>query len=221
MTAATRSIAPRLAAAVMATLVAGATLATAAGPASANTASANTAAAATKIHAIYKVTGSTYIKAPNFTLSLGPGRLSSRVDLRTGKLTANLSMPNATGSFKQLGIVPVTATTQFINDGPTTGRLNLRTGGVKTKSKITLRIVSLTVAGLPVPVGNSCQTKDAVVVRLASKPGFNALLGGTVAGTYTIPDFSHCGLATPLINLTLPGPGNTITLKLGKAKIRR
>ena len=216
MAAAMRSIRPRMTAAAVATLAAGATIAVAAGPASASTASA-----AAKLHATYKVTGSTYIKAPNFTLSLGPGKLSSTVNTSTGKLTATLSMPNATGSFEQLGIIPVTSTTQFINDGPTTGKLNLRTGGVRTKSKITLRIVSLTVAGLNVPVGNSCETKQPVVVRLASKPGFNAIDGGTVAGDYTIGDFWHCGLATLLINQTIPGSGNTITLKLGKAKIRR
>jgi hypothetical protein len=221
MTAGTRSIRPRLAAAGVAMLAAGATIAVAAAPASANTASA-----AAKLHATYKVTGSTYIKAPNFTLSLGPGKLSSTVNTSTGKLTATLSMPNATGSFQQAGLVQVTSTTQFINDGPTTGKLNSKTGAVRTKSKITLRIVSLSVSvlGLPptnIPVGNSCQTKDPVVVRLASEPGFNALTGGTVAGTYTIGDFSHCGLATLLINQTIPGSGNTITLKLGKAKIRR
>jgi hypothetical protein len=219
MTAATRSIGPRLTAVVAATLAAGATLATAAGPASANTASATTASASSRLHATYKVTGSTYIKAPNFTLSLGPGKLSSTLNTSTGNLTASLSMPNATGSFKQFGLVPVTSTTQFINDGPTTGRVNLLSGKVRTTSKITLRIVSLTVAGLPIPVGSSCQTTDPVVVRLASQPGFNLLGGGKVAGRYTIGDFSNCGLATLLINQTIPGAGNTITLKLGKAKV--
>jgi hypothetical protein len=217
MTAGTRSIAPRLAAAAVTLLTAGATLAVAAGPASATTASA-----AAKVHAKYKVTGSTYIKAPNFTLNLGPGKLSSTVNLATGKLTATLSMPNATGSFTEAGI-PVTATTQLINDGPTTGKLNVATGAVKTKSKITLRIVSLvlhTVLGdVPVAVGNSCETNDPVVVRLASQPGFTVIKGGKLAGSYTIGDFSGCGLATLLINLTIPGSGNTITLKLGKAKI--
>jgi hypothetical protein len=193
----------------MATLTAGAAVAATAGPASAGT----------TVKAKYRVTGSTYIKAPNFTLDLGPGRLVSRLYAKTGKLTARLSLPNATGSFKQLGIVPVTATTQFINDGPTTGRLNLTTGAVRTKSKITLRIVSLTVAGLPVPVGSSCQTKHPVVVRVTSQPGFNVLAGGNLAGSYTIPAFSGCGLATVLINLTIPGGGNTITLTLGKAKV--
>jgi hypothetical protein len=214
MKAATRSIGPRLAAAGVAVLAAGATLAVAAGPASAKTASASA-----KVHASYKVTGSTYIKAPNFTLSLGPGKLSSAVNLRTGKLTADLSMPNATGTFEQYGIIPVTATTQFINDGPTTGRLNTTTGAVTTTSKITLRIVSLQVGPVPIPVGNSCQTKQAVVVHLASQPGFNVIEGGKLAGDYTIGKFSGCGVATLLINLTIPGSGNTISLKLGKAKI--
>jgi hypothetical protein len=178
------------------------------------------ASATTLVHAKYKVSGSTYLKSPNFTLKLGPGMLSSTLNLATGKLTANLSLPNATGSFKQSGLIPVTATTQLINDGPTTGKVNLNTGAVKTKSKITMRIVSLTVAGVNVPVGSSCETSTPVVVALASLPKFNLLAGGKLAGTYAIPNFSHCGLApTLLINATIPGSGNTITLKLGKAKL--
>jgi hypothetical protein len=207
-TSATR-VWPRLAGAGVAVLAAGASLAAAAAPASAST----------NVHARYRVTGSTYINAPDFTLSLGPGKLHSTVNLKTGKLTASLSLPDATGSFTEGGIIPVTATTQFIEDGPTTGRLNLTTGAVRTKSKITLRIVSLTVAGLPVSVGNSCQTKRAIVVRLTSQPGFNVLQGGDLSGGYTIPNFSGCGLSTLLINLTIPGSGNTISLKLGKAKV--
>jgi len=209
MTLSRQSLMARLAAAAVATLAAGGVLAATAGPAS----------AATTVKATYKVTGSTYIKAPNFTLSLGPGRLVSRVNLKTGKLTARLSMPNATGSFTQYGIIPVTATTQFINDGPTTGKLNLNTGKVKTTSNITMRLVSLTVGGIPLSVGNSCETKSPVVVHLTSQKGFTVLQGGNLSGGYTIPKFHHCGLATILINLTIPGSGNTITLTLGKAKI--
>jgi len=209
MTLSRQSLMARLAAAAVATLAAGGVLAATAGPAS----------AATTVKATYKVTGSTYIKAPNFTLSLGPGRLVSRVNLKTGKLTARLSMPDATGSFTQYGIIPVTATTQFINDGPTTGKLNLNTGKVKTTSNITMRLVSLTVGGIPLSVGNSCETKSPVVVHLTSQKGFTVLQGGNLSGGYTIPKFHHCGLATILINLTIPGSGNTITLTLGKAKI--
>jgi hypothetical protein len=193
-------------------------------PAGAGPASANTVVHArypdTVVHAKYKVTGHTFIKAANFTLALGPGRLASALDANTGKITATLTLPDATGSFKQDGLVPVTATTQFINDGPTTGTLNFNTGAVSTTSNITLRIVSLSAAGVPVPVGNSCETAQATVVTVSGQPpAFNILKGGSLAGSYTIPQFANCGLATALINATIPGPGNTITLTLGKAKL--
>ena len=101
-------------------------------------------------------------------------------------------------------------------DGQTTGTLESN-GGILATSQITLKLTSLKVAGIPIPVGRSCETSAPTTIILTSQPGFNALTGGTVSGTYTIPRFAHCLLATPLINLTLPGPGNTISLTLGAA----
>ena len=176
-------------------------------------------ATASTIHAKYKVTGNTFLKAPNATLPLGPGKLAANLDASTGKLTATLTMPDATLSFKEFGLVPVTATTHFINNGPTTGTLDLNTGAVTTTSNITFQITSLSVAGLPVPVGPACESSTPASIQVTSQPGFSVLKGGNLAGTYTIPQFANCGLVTALINLTLTGPGNTITLTLGKAKI--
>lgn len=206
----TRSPGIRRAATVFAAgLTAAATVMLSTGPAMADTI----------VKAKYKVSGSTFIKKANFTLTLQPGTLNSSLDANTGKLTGTLTLPNATASFKQLGLVPVTAVTQFINDGQTTGTLNLNTGAVKTTSKITLRIVKLTVAGIPQIVGSHCQTSKPAVITVTSQKDFNILQGGHLAGTYTIPPFAHCLLDTLLINLTLPGPGNTISLKLGPAQI--
>jgi hypothetical protein len=170
----------------------------------------------TRIKATYPVTGSTFIKAPDFTLSLGPGTLSATVNVITGRLTANLTLPDATGTFKQFGIIPVTATTRFINAAPTTGKVNLTTGAIHSTSQITLQLVDLKVAGIDIPVGPSCETSTPAVVPVASQPGFSILKGGNLAGSYTIPQFANCGLATVLINLTIPGSGNTLTLTLGK-----
>lgn len=203
------TLANRLAALGSAGLVAGGVLVAASGPAS----------AATIVKASYKVTGTTFLAGPKAMAALGPGKLSAKVNAGTGKLTANLSMPPATASFKQFGLIPVTATTKFINDGPTTGKVNLNTGATSTTSKITLRITSLMVSGLPIPVGSRCETASPVVIKLKSLKGFNPLDGGKVAGSYTIGKFSHCGLSTLLINLTVPASGNTIALKLGKAKL--
>jgi len=184
------------------------------------TATAAPASATTStIHAKYKVTGSTFLKAPNATLPLGPGKLVANLNPATGNIKATLTMPDATLSFKQFGLVPVTATTHFINNGPTTGTLNLTTGAVTTTSNITFQLTSLSVAGIPIPVGPACESSAPAVIQVTSQAGFNILNGGNLAGTYTIPKFANCGLVTPLINLTLTGPGNTITLTLGKAKI--
>jgi hypothetical protein len=179
-------------------------------------ASVGTASADTTATLKYKVTGTTHLATPNASLNLGPGHLVSTADLNTDTLTATLSLPPATGSFNELGVVPVTATAKLINDGPTTGTVNGDTGAVTTTSKITMRITSLIVAGIPQPIGTKCQTSTPVTVTVSSDPGFSILKGGNLSGTYTIPDFAGCGLETLLINLTLPGSGNTITLTLGK-----
>jgi len=176
-------------------------------------------ATASTIKATYPVTGSTFLNAPGATLPLGPGKLVAHVNASTGAVKATLTLPNATGSFEELGAIPVTATAHFINDGPTTGTINLSTGAVTSTSHITMQLVSLSVAGIPIPLGPSCETSTPAVVQVTSQPGFNLLKGGNLEGTYTIPPFANCLLATPLINLTLTGPGNTITLTLGKAKI--
>ena len=126
------------------------TLATVAGLAvtAGGIASAGAASAASKLTVKYKVTGSTFLKSINTTTSLGPGTLKSTVNLSNGKLTASLALPPATVSFKELGLIPVTATTEFVQDGPTTGQLNVNTGAVSTTSKIILKLTSMIVAGL-------------------------------------------------------------------------
>jgi hypothetical protein len=180
---------------------------------------ASAALADTTVTASYPVTGSTLIAAPNATVDLGPGTLTSTVDLTAGTLTGNLSLPPATGSFNELGLVPVTATTEFIQQGQTTGTINLTTGAVTATSYVTIRITSLTVAGIPVPPGPLCQTVVPAQITVTSQPGWGPFRGGTLAGSYAIPVFNDCGLLnveTPVINATLPGPGNTISLTLGR-----
>jgi hypothetical protein len=182
-------------------------------------AAAAPASAQTSVTVKYPVTGSTLLEKVDATAALGPGTLKSTVDLSNGKLTATLTLPPASVSYEELNLVPVTATTAFINDGATTGTVNLDTGAVTTTSHITLQVTSLTVAGLPVPVPNGCESASPATVKVNSQPGFTIVNGGNLSGTYTVPPFAHCGLLTPVLNLTIPGPGNTITLTLGKAKV--
>jgi hypothetical protein len=204
-----RRTAALLAAAATAVLLTGTALAAAAAPAR---------AADSTISATYPLSGSTHIKKLNATAPLGPGSLAVVLDTTNSTLTATLSLPAATVSATVLGL-PVTATTAFIQNGAATGTADLTTNAVSTTARETLQITSLKIAGVPVLVGKSCETVAPASISVASQPGFNVLSGGTLAGTYTIPRFAHCGLATPLLNLTIPGGGNTISLVLGGATL--
>jgi hypothetical protein len=178
------------------------------------------ASADTSITATYPVSGSTYLKALNTTVPLGPGTLSSTLDLTTGDVTAStLTLPAATASFKEFGFIPVSATTAMIPVGTATGTASLSANTVSVTSQFDMQITSLKVGGLSIPVGRSCETRTPITTTISSQAGFSLLSGGNVAGSFTIPRFSHCGLATLLINLTIPGPGNTITLTLGAATL--
>lgn len=177
---------------------------------------ASTPQADPTLNATYAVNGTTTIKSTNSTMALGPGTLTAALDVTTLAFTSNLTLPAATGSFTELGFVPVTATTEFIQDGPITGKdVN---GGITATANIIIKLTKVTVAGLPVPVGNSCQTSPAQI-DLASGTGFNVLLGGPVSGTFTIPNFANCGFSTAILNAVIPGAGNTIDLTLGKPTV--
>ncbi|MEU5837213.1 hypothetical protein ABZ820_26575 [Streptomyces diacarni] len=186
------------------------------GTAHADTKQADAGAAATPVRLDYPLNGTTHLAGPGSDLTLGPGALKTSTDLTTGELTAQTQLPDAPGSFKALGI-PITVTTEFIEEEPTTGTLDLKTGAVATTSHLTLRLKNLKVAGIPTPVGPRCKTKAPAVIDLESEEGFNVFAGGKLSGTYTIPKFEHCLLATPVINSMVPGEGNTLTLTLGKA----
>lgn len=179
------------------------------------------ALADTVVNASYPINGTTHVAKTNSDLTLGPGTLTASADLTTAQITSgSLILPPATGTFTELGFIPVTATVAFQQVGQVTGTVNLANGAVTATANVSLRITDLKVAGLDVGVGPSCQTVQPASITVATGTGFSILAGGTASGTYTIPQFSNCGLLgveTPVINAVIPGPGNTISLTLGAA----
>ena len=202
-----RPLARRLAA-----VAAGATLLAAAGVA----ATVSSASADTTLNVHYALTGTTFIKKLNTTVNLGSGTLAATVDLTTGASSSTLTLPTA--SVQEVGIIPVTATTEMIQDGPATGTANLGTNTITSTVSVTLKITNLTISGVSLPVSGNCQTTP-FSVTLSSDPGFTVDGGGPISGSYTIPVFQHCGLSTLLLNLTIPGSGNTLNLTLGQLQL--
>jgi hypothetical protein len=170
----------------------------------------------------YKVSGSTTVVKTASSVALGPATLTATLR-STGNFTGTLPLPPTSSSFKALGLVPVTATVTFVSAGPLTGKLvrHKRTTTITSNASYYIKLSNVTLAGLPGFVGNSCQTKAPVAINAATPQGkkFDLTNGGKVTATYTIGDFSHCGLSTSLINLLIPGPGNPLTLKLSHGRV--
>jgi hypothetical protein len=181
-------------------------------------AASGAASADTVVNAKYPVTGTTYIAKLKTTVNLGSGSLAATVDLNTGASQSTLTLPPATVSVKEFGFIPVTATTEIIQNGTAAGTVNFTANTITSTANVTLKITSLTVFGISLPVGNACQTTP-FNISLSSGPGFTVSGGGPVNGAYTIPAFHNCGLNTLLLNLTIPGSGNTINLNLGALQL--
>jgi hypothetical protein len=181
-------------------------------------AASGAASADTVVNAKYAVTGTTFIAKLNTTVNLGSGNLAATVDLTTGASQSTLTLPPATVSVKEFGFIPVTATTEIIQNGTAAGTVNFAANTITSTANVTLKITHLTVFGISLPVGNACQTTP-FNISLSSGSGFTVSGGGPVSGSYTIPAFHNCGLNTVLLNLTIPGSGNSINLTLGTLQL--
>jgi len=176
------------------------------------------ASADTVVNVHYSLTGTTFLKKLNTTVNLGSGTLAAAEDLTTGAVSSTLSLPPVTVSMKELGIIPVSATATMVQNGPATGSANLTTNTITSSASIIFKITKLTAAGLNVPIGGNCESSP-FSVSLSSGPGFTVSGGGPLSGSYTIPPMHGCGLLTPVLNLLIPGPGNTFNLTLGPLQL--
>jgi hypothetical protein len=174
-------------------------------------------ASAATIGLTYPVSGTSSIKKTGSTLELGPGTLSATVVTNStgGEVTGTLSLPPSKSSFTIIGIVPVSATVTVIPAGPATG--TIKQGALTAHAEAYIQLSDISVAGiLPLPVGDSCRTKDPVAMDLQSQGAFTVFAGGNVSGAYTIPDFDNCTIFGPILSSLISGPDNAITLTLGK-----
>lgn len=160
--------------------------------------------------------GNLFIKNINTNVAVGSGTLSATLDLDTLATTATLSLPAPTVSFKAFGSAQVSAVLAFVQNGPATGSVDINTDSLTSTASVTVKVLSLKVNGVSLPVGNNCQSATPASVTFTSQPGFDLFNGGPIASTFTIPKFAgHCEAATAFIGHTIPGAGNTITLNLG------
>lgn len=162
----------------------------------------------------WNVDVTTTIKKLNKTVTVPTGTFAGQVDLGTGDLTGDLSLPPATSRL-DLGSLPLAnVTIQQVQAAPTTGKVDLLAMTTTTTSTYHVKLVSIRPIITPWLnlVGNSCRTKNPVVSTLSGQ--LDLINGSTVNGTFTLGKFANCGLfTTPVINLVMPGDGNTVSAK--------
>jgi hypothetical protein len=184
--------------------------------ASASAASASTTAADPTLAINWTVNASTHLKKLNLDVTVPQGKFVGSIDLLTGNLTGDLTLPPAQTTISVLGLPAVTATFVISEAGPITGHVNLQTLQVTSTASFNIRISRATLLGLPINlVGSSCRTSQPVTVTMAGKASLSG--SSTFSSTYTIPPLQTCGLATPVLNLLVPGPGNTFTATFAPA----
>jgi hypothetical protein len=174
--------------------------------------SASPASAAPIIPIHWNVNATTHLKSLNMDVVVPTGTFDGQVDLATGTLTGNLVLPKATTDFKIFGYSIASATFSMKATGPITGHVDLAAKTVSVNSSFTFSIDKVSANILPWLnlVGNNCHGSTPIAVNMS---GPLALSGAsTFSATYTIPKFTGCGaLVTPLLNLIIPGPGNTFS----------
>ncbi|MFI0236406.1 DUF6801 domain-containing protein [Streptomyces sp. NPDC016845] len=137
-----------------------------------------------------------------------------------------LTLPDAESTFLSFGFMPVSAKVAFDNSLVTisTGSTDYGEGVFAVVTFFqTIRIRSVEVNGVPLPVGPDCRTEKPFRVTLngsVNRDGTgtytNVLFGGLLTGKVDIPAFTGCGTGgenlNPLFTAAISGPDNQIAM---------
>ncbi|MCG8394457.1 MAG: hypothetical protein MI745_15370 [Pseudomonadales bacterium] len=104
----------------------------------------------------------------------------------------------------------------------TVGALNghVSNGNMNLQQSVNLDLdnLQLRVFGFPITLGknNQCVSEQPIELDLTTPDGesFDPQTGGRLAGEFTLPDFTDCGVMTDLVNLFLSGADNTLSIML-------
>ncbi|TNC52276.1 hypothetical protein [Mumia zhuanghuii] len=162
--------------------------------------------------------GTSYIKSTGSTIGVGPTTLSTNLNVDNGSFTGHMPLPGTRTKFEVIGFIPVEADVAFVEAAPIQGQISLvdQNTPVTSTASYYIKLSNIKIVGLPTFTGPHCRTKNPVTIPANTPAGgnFNLLEGGTLKGTFTIGDFQNCGLNTWLINLLVPGSGNTIDINV-------
>lgn len=168
----------------------------------------------------YEVTATTTLSSLGQTVTTEGGRFTGEVviyDDGSASIGGSMSLPAASQTLRVLGIPLATATFAVAPAGPITGSVDLVAMTATTTASFNIRITSVRPTLLPWVnlVGNRCTTAQPITVTMSGPISFTD--PSSFEGSFTMPRLKDCGLVTPILNLVVPGPGNTFSAAFAPA----
>ena len=181
-------------------------------------AGATTSSSSASLAINWQVKASTHLKKLGMTVRVPKGSFKGSVNISTGKLKGDLTLPAAKSTIKLGGSVPLaTATFKMAETRPVTGKVDLTTLKVTTKASFNIQVTDLEAGGVPVNlVGDHCATSTPITLTMSGKASLTG--SSTFKGSYTIPSFAHCELLTAVLDAAVSGPGNSFAATFSPKK---
>jgi hypothetical protein len=159
----------------------------------------------------WAVLASTHLATLNMDVPVPKGFFAGSIDLGTGDIAGDLTLPPATAQLALAGIGLVDATFEISPVGQVTGHVDLEELYVTTTAVFNINVTSVRPVGLAISLTQpGCTTVTPITVPMEGE--VDLFQGSTFTGTYTIPPFTNCGLLMdPVLTTAMSGEGNTFT----------
>lgn len=126
-----------------------------------------------------------------------------------GAFSADLQLDPAKARLRLSGGIPASATLRWAQVAPLTGKV---TGGrFSGSTRASLQLSKVSILGVPVSVGSSCQT-NAATFDLAGQ--LSPLSTGTISGAFAVSSVTGCGSLNAALSAALVSRRNAISLTL-------
>lgn len=160
----------------------------------------------------WELDATTHVAGLNQDLEITGGRFVGSVNLETGELTGDITLPPTETAVDLLGLSLATVGAEVVPVGPVSGTVDLEnlTGEITSTFNIRMPFIRPLGSRFINLAGPNCGTATPATVTMSGP--IDLVNGSTFTGEFEIPRFSGCGLlTTPTLNLLVAGPGNTFT----------
>jgi hypothetical protein len=143
------------------------------------------------------------------------GKISTTIDLATGKYVGNMSLDTVTAPLVSGGL-NVRVTNAYESVGQVTG--TLINGNLTSVSRATIHVRSVLLGKTGnvdlLRTAKDCHTETPSVFDLKSSTPFSPLKGGSVSGQFAISPLVDCGALGGIVSKRTAGSGNLINMSL-------